>query len=289
MKARSTRGLVVAITGGAQGIGYETARQLIDGGATVALLDRDAELVASAATRLGASAQPWVVDVTDRQALITVLDEVVAHTGRLDVVIANAGIAGPVAPVVEVDQDAMDRVIAVDLNGVMNTAHAALPHLTASRGYLLLISSLAAAIPTPTIAAYGAAKAGVEAFGRALRIEMAPTGVDVGIAYFGLIGTKLAEQDLLGSGRFSSMTALSSLLTPAPVEDAGSAIRRGIERRSRTVAAPWWVPLGLHGRSAVALADRLLGHVDSLTASLPGAAGSTSRPTPTDTTTTTGR
>src|SRR5439155_1028156 len=84
------------------------------------------------------------------------------------VVVANAGISGPTATTSAVDSAAFEQVIDINLLGVWRTVRSALPHLRAGRGYVLIVSSIAAAIPTPTMPAYGTAKAGVEAFGRAL-------------------------------------------------------------------------------------------------------------------------
>ncbi|MEV5003988.1 MAG: SDR family NAD(P)-dependent oxidoreductase [Candidatus Nanopelagicales bacterium] len=266
MKRTFKSGNVVVITGAAQGIGAATAAALIAKGARVALLDRDGDLVAERAAELGPSAAPYVVDVTNRDALETVFAEVAKRWGRIDGVIANAGIAGPVAAIAEADPDAVERVVEIDLLGVMRTAYAAMPYLLESRGHVLLVASIAAAIPCPMFAAYGAAKAGVEAYGRALRIELARSGVTVGVAYFGLIDTGLARDDLLGTGPFASIQGrLPGVLTIAPVGAAAGALVRGVERRSARVWAPSWVPFVLASRSVLALGDGLMSRVPALT------------------------
>lgn len=146
-----------------------------------------------AAAGLGDRAAAFTVDVTDAGAMTAVMDEVAARHGGIDAVVANAGISGPNATVESVDPAAFERVVEVNLLGVWRTVRAALPHVRARRGYILMTSSIAAAIPCPTVAGYAASKAGIEAFGRALRIELAHTGTQVGIAYFGAVDTELVR------------------------------------------------------------------------------------------------
>ena len=110
------------------------------------------------------------------------------------------------------------------------------------QGYVLPIASLAAAIHAPIISHYNAAKAGVEGFADALRIEMRPYGVDVGCGYFGFIDTDMVRapeaDELLVAGRSRRARAFGR---PAPVSKAGEAIVRGIERRARRVYYPPWI------------------------------------------------
>jgi NAD(P)-dependent dehydrogenase (short-subunit alcohol dehydrogenase family) len=244
------------LTGAAGGIGGETARRLVDRGARVALLDREAERVRALADRLGGRAAAFPVDVTDPAALETVMDEVTGRFGGIDALVANAGISGPLATVAAIDPADFERVVEVNLLGVWRTVRAALPHVTARRGYILVTSSIAAAIPTPTVGAYGASKAAVEAFGRALRIELAHTGTAVGIAYFGAVDTGLVRglvtRPALAEGLDRMPKVIGAPISPGR---AGAAVVSGIERRARTVYAPWWVPGLLAVRAQFALVD----------------------------------
>ncbi|MQY04456.1 SDR family NAD(P)-dependent oxidoreductase [Actinomadura macrotermitis] len=267
-------GRVAVITGAAGGIGGETARRLAARGASVALLDRDAAGVARTAARLGPRAAAYPVDVTDTAGLAEVMRDIGERFGGIDVLVANAGVSGPLATVAAVEPAAFERVVEVNLLGVWRTVRAALPQVCARRGYILVTSSIAAAIPCPTVAAYGASKAAVEAFGRALRIELAHTGTAVGVAYFGTVDTGLVRGLLTrpGPDRFPRVIG-----APIPVARAGAAMTAGIERRARTVFAPWWVPALLAARAQLALADPLAARLRPLTSLI---AASSTPPTP---------
>src|SRR5919107_1533562 len=119
-------GKVVLITGASRGIGAAVARSL----------------------------------VTDAESLRTAVEAIAERYGRIDVVVANAGIAAP-GFTRSMDPAVWERVLDVDLYGVWRTVHLTLPHLIESKGYLLLVSSLAAVVHIPGLASYNVAKAGV--------------------------------------------------------------------------------------------------------------------------------
>jgi len=261
----SVRDKVVVITGGARGIGAETARQLVEGGAQVALLDRNGPEVKATAAALGERAVGFEADVTDTASLTDAVAATVARFGGIDAVVANAGIAGPTAPVASVDPASFEQVLEINLLGVWKTVRAALPHVIARRGYVLVIASIAALAPIPTVAAYGMSKAGVEAFGRALRLELAPGGTAVGVAYFGVIDTDMARDILAIPALQQAVAALPSKLgDPTPLPEAGAAIVRGISRRAGIVYAPRWVPALIALRGLAPLMDRYLGRMKTM-------------------------
>jgi NAD(P)-dependent dehydrogenase (short-subunit alcohol dehydrogenase family) len=266
----SLTGKVVLITGGARGIGAATARELVSRGASVALLDQDGPAVKETAGELGERAAGFEVDVTDVESLDQAVSAVVAQFGGIDVVVANAGIAGPSAPVATVDPAAFERVIEINLLGVWRTVRAALPHVMERKGYVLVVASVAAALPMPTMAAYGASKAGVHGFGRALRLELAPTGTAAGVAYFGIIDTDMVH-DIGGRPGFGRLIA--SLPGPAgkaiPPSQAADAIVRGIERRSASVYAPGYARALVRGGPLLPL-DSLVGRMPAVSALLQG-------------------
>lgn len=249
----------VLITGAARGIGAATARDLAARGARLALVGLEPAKLAALATELNrhpGAQHVWApADVTDSVALQAAVDRAVAALGGLDVVVANAGIAG-IGTVRTIDPETFARTVEVNLTGVFRTVHATLEHLIASRGYVLIISSLAALVPTAGFAAYGASKAGVEAFANALRIELAPLGVSVGCAHMSWIDTDMvrnAERDLPA---FREVIARLPwpLRSITPVADCAAAFGRAIEHRSRRVhvpraigAAHWLRPL-VHSR-----------------------------------------
>lgn len=258
---------VVLVTGAANGIGAETARQLIDKGARVALLDCDEAALATIVDELGEQAAGFVADVSDAGSIQAAVKAAAARFGGIDVVLANAGISGPVTTVDSIDPVAFERVIEINLLGVFRTVRAALPYVSERAGYVMLTSSIMAAVPGPTVAAYCASKAGVEAFGRALRIELAESGVAVGIAYFGLIDTEMVRGPATSTGGISELLkALPSWLSkPAPVSSAGAVVVSGIERRASRVYAPRYVPMLLESRTLLAKADQMFGRSSAIT------------------------
>ncbi|WP_328856383.1 SDR family NAD(P)-dependent oxidoreductase [Williamsia herbipolensis] len=252
-KSHRIDGSVVGITGAGQGIGADVARRLVARGARVALIDRVPGNVETLATELGAAAYCHVADVTDPDATTDALDSAARTFGRLDAVVANAGVMDPATSVAETTSAQFRRLLDVNVAGVFHTIHAALPHLHETNGYALCVSSLAGLVPTPMIASYVASKHAVDGFARSLRLELSATGVDVGVAYFGVIDTPMAHSAIGHVGDvWDSLPA--RVRRPVPVGEAGGAIVRGIERRSSSVFAPSWmgaVLLGSRGSSSL--------------------------------------
>lgn len=250
-------GTTAVVTGAARGIGAALAAELARRGASVALVGLEpGELSASAdhcteLAREPARARAWVADVTDRDRMTVVAAEVVQHFGRVDVVVANAGIAvgGPLA---DADPAEFDRVIEVNLLGSAATARAFLPALASSRGYFLQIASLAAMAPSPLMAAYCASKSGVEALAHVLRAEVAHQGIGVGVAYLTWTDTDMVR----GADHDEVLREMRARLPgpagrTAPLAPAVARLADGIARRSPHVyAQPWiravqWLPRGL--------------------------------------------
>src|SRR5207248_1606160 len=132
-------------------------------------------------------------DVRSRDEVEAAVAAAVDHLGGLDVVIANAGVAAQL-PINGGDPEIFERTIAVNLIGVYYTLRAAAPHISHPGGYALAISSLAAAVHPPLLGAYSASKAGVEALGDVLRMELAHTGARVGVAYFAELDTDMTSR-----------------------------------------------------------------------------------------------
>jgi NAD(P)-dependent dehydrogenase (short-subunit alcohol dehydrogenase family) len=231
------QGKTVLITGAARGIGAESARQLASRGARLSLVGLEPEMLEQVASECG-DAVSFEADVTDRDSLQAAIDGTVDRFGGIDVVMANAGI-GAGGTVRKMDPDAWERVIEVNLFGVVRTVRACLPHVIERRGYVLPVASIAAAIHTPGMSAYAASKAGVEAFSNSLRGEVAHLGVGVGVAYFSWIDTEMVRgADENPATKFMR----SKLRGPAgktyPVSEAGRAVADGIEARARRVIVP---------------------------------------------------
>jgi short-subunit dehydrogenase len=235
---------VAVVTGAARGVGEHLARKLSARGATVALVGLEEERLKQVTGRLhGEHARHafWHADVTDDAAMSRVADEVRERYGRVDVVVANAGVAAG-GPFAVTGAETWRRVIEVNLVGGAVTARAFLPHLVASRGYLLQIASLAALTPTPLMTAYCASKSGVEAYAHALRGEIGHLGVKVGVGYLSWTDTDMvrgADEDE------QSRRMRQQLPWPAnktyPVGPAAERLVAGIERRAAHVYGQAWL------------------------------------------------
>jgi NAD(P)-dependent dehydrogenase (short-subunit alcohol dehydrogenase family) len=231
------RGKTVLVTGAARGIGAETARRLHGKGANVVLCGLEPEQLALRVAELGDRAAWFEADVTDLEAMQDAAAKAVERFGGIDVVVANAGVA-PNGTIASVDPAVFARTIEVNLLGVFRTVRATLPHVTARRGYFLLISSASALVHTPLMSAYTASKAGVEAFGDALRAELAHTGTKVGVAYFSFLDTDMVRKSFDRPSAKSGRESMSGFGKVAPLAEGIDAIERGIDRRARHVYAP---------------------------------------------------
>jgi NAD(P)-dependent dehydrogenase (short-subunit alcohol dehydrogenase family) len=236
-------GKVALVTGGARGIGFETARQMHLRGASVAVLDLNAGEAGEAAERIGARTIGIGTDVTDQNAMFAAVAEVVEKLGGLDVAVANAGIAQKqFATVRGIPGEEWERVFEVDLLGVWRTVRAALPQIVERRGQMIVVSSVYAFANGMGNTPYAVAKAGVESLGRALRVELAPHGASATVAYFGWVDTKLV-QDAFDQKAGSRVRELSPdfLLKRITPDEAGAGLVRGIEERAPRVFVPrWW-------------------------------------------------
>jgi NAD(P)-dependent dehydrogenase (short-subunit alcohol dehydrogenase family) len=204
------------------------------------LLDRDRAHVEKVAAHLP-DARAWTVDVTDAAGLAAVAEEVLAHFGRVDVLVANAGI-GKGGPFLLEDVGEFEQVLDVNLTGSIRTVRAFLPALIASRGYYLQIASLAALAPAPFMSAYCASKAGVEAFAHCLRGELKHHKVKVGVGYLAFTDTDMVRE----ADEDPALRTLRSSLPPPlgstyPVEPAIARLVAGIEGRKAHVYAQRWL------------------------------------------------
>lgn len=174
-------GLTALVTGASQGIGRHISIVLADHGANVVLCARSdgiyetEELIGDKAETL-----PVELDVTDERSVADTVDAAVTEFGSLDVLVNNAGIGGPTAPVEEITADEWDRTQDVNLKGTFLLCKHAAPHLRESeRGSVINISSIAGKDPYPTRTPYSASKAGVIGFSRSLAYELGEHDVTV--------------------------------------------------------------------------------------------------------------
>jgi NAD(P)-dependent dehydrogenase (short-subunit alcohol dehydrogenase family) len=235
----SLAGKSVLITGAARGIGAELARKAAARGARVALVGLEPERLAAVAGELGPEHLWLEADVTDAGALKDAVQRTVDTFGGLDIVVANAGIA-PLTTVMTSSAHALARTIEVNLIGAMLTTHAALPAVAERKGHVLLISSAAAFTVLPGMSAYCAAKAGVERFGDALRLEVAYRGVTVASAHPTWIDTDMVRDTEAALPTFAKTR--SQLPGPlgayTSVEACAEALVENLETRGRRVFVP---------------------------------------------------
>jgi len=190
---RSLNGKVVAITGGARGIGKATATALVRKGCRVAIGDLDLTLAEETAAGLGGGTVALELDVTDRASFEAFLDEAERQLGPIDVVVNNAGIM-PVTPFVEEKVDSVRRQIDINLHGVITGTQLAIERMVPRRdGHIVNIASQAGKAGIPGIATYSATKHAVVGLSEAVRAELRETGVEVACVMPTVVNTELTS------------------------------------------------------------------------------------------------
>lgn len=240
----SVRDKVVFITGAGRGIGAEVARRLHNKGAKLLLTDLGEAELKSIGAELGGDGRVLTVvaDVRDLPAMQAAAAQAVEKFGGIDVVVANAGIAS-YGSVLNIDPEAVKRVLDVNLLGVFNTVRAALPSIIDRRGYALIVSSMAAFAAAPGMAPYDMAKAGNEHLANALRLEVTHLGVSVGSAHMSWIDTPLVRDTK------ADLPAAAEMIDNLPfplnkttsIAKCADAFVKGIEGRKTHVYCPGWV------------------------------------------------
>jgi 3-oxoacyl-[acyl-carrier protein] reductase len=188
------QGQVAIVTGAVRGIGLGIARRLSDEGCSVVVWDRDID--SFDAPHAGfAPAHLQAVDVSDAKSVARAYDATMNRVGRLEILVNNAGINGPVCPVWEYPEGAWQQVLAINLGGVFNCSRVALPAMrSAGYGRILNVASAAGKEGVPGIAAYAASKHGVVGFTKSLARELADSGVLVNCLAPVMTETALLEQ-----------------------------------------------------------------------------------------------
>lgn len=230
-------GRTVVLTGSVGGLGAALAHALRARGANLALLDLDGDLVERQATDLGPEtvARGWAADVRSLESLHAAVDGAAEHFGRIDVVIASAGIT-TLEPLETLDPAAFERVIDINLTGVWRTFRAALPHVKETKGYLLGVSSMAAFIHSPLQGPYVASKAGVWALCDATRLEVRHQGVGVGSLHPSFFKTPMMDDvhaDPAGNALWGGNE--KGLWKMISIETVVSSVIAGIERRADVI------------------------------------------------------
>ena len=222
---------VVFLTGASSGIGEALAIEIAKKGAIIGLLARRAEMLREIAEKceaVGGKARVFACDVVDADEVQKSADALRGEFGRIDILIANAGIGGNNDETRSLNPEAVKKVIDINLIGAVNSIYAVLPQmLERGNGQLVAISSLAGIRGLPKSAAYCASKAGMTALFESVRLDVQERGVAVTIIQPGFIKTPLT------SGRKNKLPFLMEL------EDAMPLFLGAIEKRKKFAAFPW--------------------------------------------------
>jgi NAD(P)-dependent dehydrogenase (short-subunit alcohol dehydrogenase family) len=189
----SLSGKVVAITGGARGIGKATAAALVHKGCRVAIGDLDLELAERTAASLGGGVVALPLDVTDRSSFETFVEKAERQLGPIDVLVNNAGIM-PVTPFIEESEESMRRQVDINIHGVLIGTQLAMRRMGPRRtGHIVNVASSAGKVGVPGIATYSGTKHAVVGLSEAVRHELRGSGVEVSVVMPVLVNTALTE------------------------------------------------------------------------------------------------
>jgi dehydrogenase/reductase SDR family protein 7B len=250
---------VVLITGGTSGIGRACALEFGRAGARVVITGRDATKLAAAAAELAAAGiahrtvQGDVGIIADANRAVA---DTVAAFGRLDVLINNAGLSMR-ARFADVDVKVIEQLMQTNFFGTVYTTKAALPHLLASKGTVVGISSIAGFRGLPGRTGYSASKFAMNGFLEALRTELLPQGVNVLTAAPGFTASNIRHSALLANGQTQNDTPRNegNMMTS---EEVAQHLRRAVEQRKRSLV------LTAQGKLTVFLNKWLPGLTDKL-------------------------
>ncbi|MGI8788422.1 MAG: SDR family NAD(P)-dependent oxidoreductase [Pyrinomonadaceae bacterium] len=222
---------IVFLTGASSGIGEALAIAMAKRGATLGLAARREELLKEIAEKCessGGKARYFALDVTDAKAVADAAESLRNEFGKIDILIANAGIGGNNSATRNLNPEAVAEVVNINLLGAVNAVSAVLSDMLEKKnGQLVAVSSLAGSRGLPKSAAYSASKAGMTAFFESVRLDIQHEGISVTIIQPGFIKTPLT------SGRKNKMPFLLEL------EDAIPLFLNAIERRKKFAAFPW--------------------------------------------------
>jgi NAD(P)-dependent dehydrogenase (short-subunit alcohol dehydrogenase family) len=196
----------VLVTAGAGGIGLAIARAFAANGAQVFVVDIDAEALANLA-RESTNIQCRSCDLADRAQIERMVPEAITRLGGLDVLVNNAGIAGPTSPVADLDPDAWEAVMQVNLNCTFNVTRLAIPHLKKSQSPSIInMSSAAGRFGYANRSAYSTSKWGLIGFTKTLALELGAFGIRVNAILPGAVAGQRVERVLEGRAQISGRT-----------------------------------------------------------------------------------
>lgn len=215
----------VVITGGADGIGWATAQVFASKGDKIVIADMDADKSLSRAAELGDGHIGLRCDVTSEDAAMAAIDAALQRTGRLDVLVNNAGIGDTSAPTVEQSGDHFRRVLDVHLAGTFLMSRIAADAMMARHGGAIVnFASIAGLTGLPRRNAYGAAKAGIIAMTKSMGAEWGSAGIRVNAVAPGYVRTALVEKliadGLLNPDTIIGRTPMGRMLMPEEIAEA---------------------------------------------------------------------
>lgn len=245
---------VVLITGASSGIGHATAsafaRKKLKVAGTARRADRLAELTDSISATDG-SFLPLTADVRDADAMQRAVDETLARYGRLDVLIANAGV-GQRGAVVDANWDDLDTLLRTNIDGVLHSVRAAVPAMrkTGGGGHIVIVSSVMFNMVAPYTASYAASKAFVSSLAQSLRLELAPDNIMVTDMLVGRTVTEFNDKRLGQAGRGSG--CVGGRIPEMSAEQVADAIVRVVLDRPRNRLTLRWIDRLLVGANLIA-------------------------------------
>jgi 3-oxoacyl-[acyl-carrier protein] reductase len=198
-------GQTAIVTGGATGIGEAISKRLADAGATVAVADLNKEGAAHVAASLSNKSFAVEMDVSSSSSVKAAVEAVLAKTGRIHILVNNAGIAGKASPIQDQTDEDFERVIQINVNGVFFCCRAVIPHMLQHKyGRIVNIASIAGKEGNPNMIAYSGSKAAVIGMTKSLGKEVATQGICVNSVAPAVVRTKILEQ--LTDAQISYMT-----------------------------------------------------------------------------------
>jgi NAD(P)-dependent dehydrogenase (short-subunit alcohol dehydrogenase family) len=270
MAQRSFNGRTVLVTGAGGGLGRAIALRFADGGAHIVALDKDAagmDALRVEIERRGGACLALPCDITDAEACARAVVAGVERFGSLDVLVNNAGMSQR-SGFMATDVGVIRRVMDVNFFGAVHCTKAALPHLVASRGQIIAVSSVAGYTPLIARTGYAASKHAMHGFFESLRTELAPQGVEVMMVCPSFIATHIDRNAIGGDGlpvRHAQVT-IGSALAPEAVASRiweGARCSRRLLLVGRTAWAAWWVSRLAPGLYEKLMARRLSGELES--------------------------
>jgi NADP-dependent 3-hydroxy acid dehydrogenase YdfG len=232
--SRPLDGKVVLITGASSGIGEATALALAAAGAKVAIAARRQDRLQALAGRIdeagGASLQ-LAADVTKAADIDRLVGTTISQWGRLDILVNNAGVM-LLSPLAEARGEDLRQMVEINLVALMELTRAALPHLKASKGHIVNISSVAGRVANPGASGYAATKFGVVAFSEAVRREVYADKVRVTVIEPGLVLTELGDH-ITNPGMKAGLEKRKSAMEGLEAEDIAAAVLYAVTQPPR--------------------------------------------------------